>query len=148
MNQQHLERAKEVVKQRLRGQPWFTGIGSSSNPPMIIVYVTTDHPMIPQYVQGGALGIPIAIRVVGEVNAQAGTVGASKCPCCGMPIEDGYVRSPDLNPLDGAVPMEHQAAALSTQKKESFHPAFYIMAAASVTGVIIELARYWREKNK
>lgn len=33
-------------------------------------------------------------------------------------------------------------------QKESFHPAFYIMAVASIAGVLIEYARYRREKEK
>jgi hypothetical protein len=69
-----------------------------------------------------------------------------RCPQCNLPLSDGYVRSPN-NPFQGSIPVEQHGAALSTQQNKSdFHPAFYIMAAASVAGVLIEIARYMREK--
>jgi len=149
MNPQRVQRASQIVRQRVVGQPWFRGITQSVNPPSIVVYVSQVHPSIPARVGSDAIGVPITLRVVGDIEP-LGAVGApvAQCPACGAPLSMGYVRSPE-NPFEGSVPIDHQAAALSTQKapQQSFHPAFYIMAAASVTGVVIELARYLREKK-
>jgi len=89
--------------------------------------------------------------------AASGTVGAPqqerRCYCYPpdeyYPPDEGYVRSPDGNPiLDSPVPYTQQGAALSTQEnKPHFHPAFWVMAMASVAGVTLELIRYLRSDD-
>jgi hypothetical protein len=98
----------------------------------------------------------------GWVRGKRGAPGPRPvCPTCGRVHDsEGFVRRPG-NPFDGAIPMEHQSAALSTMgehdqqtepKKEDsgggFHPAFWVMAAASVVGVTIELVRYMNDRKR
>lgn len=85
-----------------------------------------------------------------------------RCPHCGAvghfsPYKialDGTPDEPVVVYPDGMPDGPYYATSLDTQTaptpppKEGFHPAFYIMAAASIAGVLIEYARYRREKEK
>jgi hypothetical protein len=148
----HIERARSLVSQRLANAPWLRGVGygQTESGPVIVVNVALDHPQIRHWVGSHSMGVPIEIDVVGDIAPQtAGMMGSApfQCPECGAVLSDGYVTSPG-NPFEGAVPYVNQGAALSTQAPEQkFHPAFYIMAAASVAGVAIEVARYYRDRK-
>lgn len=163
--------ARSALEQRLAGAPWLLGIGHGPGG-ILVVTTATAHPAVLQAIGSHSMGVPVVAQVVpvhGAVSAPARvcpTCGqliedegyvrspeASYLPLSYAPMSyasDAYqaAQTADAAAMESTayVLPESQAAMTAgttgQATKSTMHPVFYVMAAASVAGVLLELARY------
>jgi len=87
------------------------------------------------------------LGALADESVRLGSFGRT-CPGCSAP--EGFIESPLALPQTSPLALAQKTGATKDQAAKTssgFHPAFYIIAAASVVGAIIEVAKFTAERK-